>query len=160
MRIFAEIYGLETVSLRYFNVFGPRQDPKSEYAAVIPKFMTAAIRREQPVVFGDGEQTRDFCYIDNVVRANVLAATTPRKLRGEVLNIACGERISLNQLLKHLGELSGARLVAEHRPARAGDVRDSLASVEAAREALGYEPLVDVRAGLKKTFEAFARFTR
>jgi UDP-glucose 4-epimerase len=160
MRIFAEIHGLETISLRYFNVFGPRQDPKSEYAAVIPKFMTAAIRRERPVVFGDGEQTRDFCYIENVVRANLLAATTPRKLRGEVLNVACGERISLNQLLKYLGELAGTRLSPEHRPARAGDVRDSLASIEAAREMLGYEPLVDVRAGLKKTFEAFARFTR
>jgi nucleoside-diphosphate-sugar epimerase len=159
MRIFSEIYGIETVCLRYFNVFGPRQDPKSEYAAVIPKFLTAAIRRERPSVFGDGEQTRDFCYIDNVVRANLLAASTGRKLRGEVLNIACGERISLNALLRHIGELAGTRLEADHRPPRAGDVRDSLASIDAARETIGYEPLVDVRVGLQKTFEAFARFT-
>jgi UDP-glucose 4-epimerase len=159
MRVFSEIYGIETVSLRYFNVFGPRQDPKSEYAAVIPKFLTWAIRRERPSVFGDGEQTRDFCYIDNVVRANVLAATTPRKLRGEVLNIACGERISLNELLRYVGELAGARLEPEHLPARAGDVRDSLANIDAARETIGYEPTVDVRVGLQKTYEAFVRFT-
>jgi UDP-glucose 4-epimerase len=160
MRIFASLYGIETVSLRYFNVFGPRQDPKSEYAAVIPKFITAAIRRQRAVVFGDGEQTRDFCYIDNAVRANLLAAASDRKLAGQVVNIACGERTSLNQLLKHVGELAGARLEAEHRPTRPGDVRDSLADIQAARELLRYEPTVDVRAGLKRTYEAFLRFTK
>ncbi|MCL2447703.1 MAG: SDR family oxidoreductase [Polyangiaceae bacterium] len=159
MRVFAEIYGLETLTLRYFNVFGPRQDPESEYAAVIPKFLTAAIRRERPVVFGDGEQTRDFCYIDNVVRANLLAAGTSRKLEGQVLNVACGERISLNQLIEHIGELSGAKLEPERRPPRAGDIRDSLAGIDAARETIGYEPRVDVRTGLRKTFEALARTT-
>jgi UDP-glucose 4-epimerase len=159
MRVFAEIYGIETITLRYFNVFGPRQDPKGEYAAVIPKFVTAAIRHEPIVVFGDGLQTRDFCYIDNVVRANLLAATTTRTLRGEVVNVACGERISLEQLIAHIGELAGAPLEVEYRPARPGDVRDSLASIEAARETIGYEPVVDVRTGLKKTFDAFARFT-
>ena len=107
MRVFAELYGLETVSLRYFNVFGPRQDPKSEYAAVIPKFVTAALRRQRPRVFGDGEQTRDFCYVDNTVQANLLAATTTRKLSGEVVNVACGERISLNTLLAIVAELTG-----------------------------------------------------
>jgi len=157
MRVFAELYGLETVSLRYFNVFGPRQDPKSEYAAVVPRFVTAALRKERPVVFGDGGQTRDFCFIENAVRANLLAATTSRKLRGEVVNIACGERTSLNQLLGYIGELTGTPLDPEHRPTRPGDVRDSLADVTAARELLGYEPRVDVREGLKRTIEAFRR---
>ena len=160
MRVFAGLYGLETVSLRYFNIFGPRQDPKSEYAAVVPKFVTAALRKERPVVFGDGEQTRDFCFIENAVRANLLGATTSRKLRGEVVNISCGERISLNKLLEYLRELTGEKLDADYRPSRAGDVRDSLADVTAARELLGYEPRVDVREGLKRTLEAFRAFTR
>jgi nucleoside-diphosphate-sugar epimerase len=157
MRIFAELYGLETVSLRYFNIFGPRQDPKSEYAAVIPKFITAAIRNERPVVFGDGEQTRDFCYIDNAVRANLLAASTSRPLRGEVVNIACGERTSLNRLIQYVGGLSGNRLDPDYRPPRPGDVRDSLADVTAARHLLGYEPMLDIKEGLKRTYDAFSR---
>jgi nucleoside-diphosphate-sugar epimerase len=160
LRVFAQLYGLETVSLRYFNVFGARQDPKSEYAAVIPKFIAAALQKVRPAVFGDGEQTRDFCHIDNAVRANLLAAGSSRKLRGEVVNIACGERTSLNQLLKYIGELAGTSLTPEYRAARAGDVRDSLADVSAARELLGYEPTVGIREGLKRTFEAFARRMR
>jgi UDP-glucose 4-epimerase len=160
MRVFSHLHGLETVSLRYFNIFGPRQDPKSEYAAVIPKFVTAAIKKQRPIVFGDGEQTRDFCYIDNAVRANLLAAGTTRKLRGEVLNIACGERTSLNQLIKYIGELAGVRMEPEYRPPRPGDVRDSLADIGKARDLLGYVPAVDVREGLKRTLEAFLRFTR
>ena len=157
MRIFASLYGIETVSLRYFNVFGARQDPKSEYAAVVPRFVTAALRGERPIIFGDGEQTRDFCYIDNAVRANLLAADTPRKLSGEVVNVACGERTSLNRLVSLIGELAGKRAEPEYRDPRAGDIRDSLADVRAARELLGYEPLVDVREGLKRTYDAFAR---
>jgi nucleoside-diphosphate-sugar epimerase len=157
MRIFSQLYGLETLSLRYFNIFGPRQDPASEYAAVIPKFITAAIRGQRPMVFGDGEQTRDFCYVDNAVKANLLAAATSRALRGEVVNIACGERTSLNRLLGYVGELAGKSLDPEYRPPRAGDVRDSLADVSAARDLLGYEPTVDVRTGLKHTYEAFLR---
>ncbi len=160
MRIFADLYGLETVSLRYFNVFGPRQDPKSDYAAVIPKFITAAIRKQRAIVYGDGEQTRDFCHIDNAVRANLLAATTPRKLRGEIVNVACGERTSLNQLLRHIAELAGTRIEPDYRPARAGDVRDSLADIRVARDLLGYEPSIDVREGLKRTYAAFQRFTK
>jgi UDP-glucose 4-epimerase len=160
MRIFAHLYGLETVSLRYFNVFGPRQDPKSEYAAVIPKFVTAVMRKERPVVFGDGEQTRDFCYIDNAVRANLLAAGASRPLRGEVLNIACGDKTSLNQLIRYVGELAGTRVDPEYRPPRPGDIRDSLADIGAARRVLGYEPEVDVREGLRRTFEAFSRMGR
>ena len=160
MRIFAQLYGLETVSLRYFNVFGPRQDPKSDYAAVIPKFITAAIRKERAIVYGDGEQTRDFCHIDNAVRANLLAAGTSRKLAGEVVNVACGERTSLNQLLKYIAELAGTRIEPQYLAARAGDVRDSLADIAVARDLLGYQPIVDVREGLKRTFAAFQRFTR
>jgi UDP-glucose 4-epimerase len=160
MRVFAGLYGLETVSLRYFNVFGPRQDPKSEYAAVIPKFVTAALRGERPQVFGDGEHTRDFCYIDNAVSANLLAATTTRKLKGEVVNVACGQRTSLNRLLSIVGELVGTKVEPRYGPPRAGDVRDSLADIGAAHELLGYEPRVDVRQGLERTIDAFRRFTR
>ncbi len=160
LRIFAQLYGLETVSLRYFNVFGARQDPKSDYAAVIPKFITAAIRKQRATVYGDGEQTRDFCHIDNAVRANLLAADTPRKLAGEVLNVACAERTSLNQLLKYIAELSGTWIEPQYLPGRAGDVRDSLADIGRAREVLGYEPRIDVREGLKRTFQEFKRFTR
>jgi UDP-glucose 4-epimerase len=160
MRIFAQLYGLETVSLRYFNVFGPRQDPKSDYAAVIPKFITAALRKVRATVYGDGEQTRDFCYIDNAVRANLLAAGTSRKLAGQVVNVACAERTSLNQLLKYIAELAGAWIEPRYLEARAGDVRDSLAEIAVARELLGYEPTVDVREGLKRTFKVFERFTR
>jgi UDP-glucose 4-epimerase len=160
MRIFSELYGVDTVSLRYFNVFGPRQDPKSEYAAVIPKFLVAAIRRQRPVVFGDGEQTRDFCFIDNVVQANLRAAQAPRALRGAVVNVACGERTSLNQLLAYVADVANTRLDPEYRPARAGDVRDSVADIDAARRTIGYEPAVDIRTGLHLTFEALARTTR
>ena len=155
MRIFASIYGLETLSLRYFNVFGPGQDPKSDYAAVIPKFITAAIDGARPIVFGDGEQTRDFCFVDNAVNANLLAASTPRPLRGEVLNIACGERTSLNKLLEYVGELRGGPLQPEYRAPRAGDVHDSLADIGAARALISYAPVVDLRAGLRRTYEAF-----
>jgi nucleoside-diphosphate-sugar epimerase len=160
MRIFAQLYGLETVSLRYFNVFGPRQDPKSDYAAVIPKFITAAIRKERALVYGDGEQTRDFCHIDNAVRANLLAAGSSRKLAGQVVNVACGEKTSLNQLLKYIAELAGTHIEPQYLAARAGDVRDSLADIAVARDLLGYQPAVDVREGLKRTFAAFQRFTR
>jgi nucleoside-diphosphate-sugar epimerase len=155
MTVFAQLYGIETVSLRYFNVFGPRQDPTSQYAAVIPNFIKAALRRERPQVFGDGEQTRDFCFIDNTVEANLLAASSAKKLKGEVVNIACGERISLNKLLAEIGKVAGVELKADYQKARAGDVRDSLASIDAARELLGYEPKVLVAEGLARTFAAF-----
>ena len=154
MKCFAELYGVETVSLRYFNVFGPRQDPTSQYAAVIPNFVTAALSGEKPTVFGDGEQTRDFCFIENVVRANILAATTKKKLTGEVVNIACGERITLNQLIAIIGETVGKKIEATYAAARAGDVRDSLASIDAAKSLLGYEPTVLVREGLSRTIAA------
>ncbi len=155
MRVFASIYGIETVCLRYFNVFGPKQDPASQYAAVIPNFITAALEGKRPKVHGDGEQTRDFCFIDNTVRANLLAGSTSNKLSGEVINIACGERISLNTLLQYIGEEAGKPLDPEYGPTRAGDVRDSLASIDAARELIGYEPIVLAREGLRRTFAAF-----
>jgi UDP-glucose 4-epimerase len=168
LRVACSLYGLETLSLRYFNVFGPRQDPSSEYAAVIPKFITAALRAQRPVVFGDGEQTRDFCYIENTVNANLLGANTPKKLSGEVINIACGDRVSLNTLLRFIAEeavavgaLSAAsELAAEYRPARKGDVRDSLADIAAAHELIGYQPTVRVREGLRRTFAAFREKTQ
>jgi len=160
LRVFASLYKIETLSLRYFNVFGARQDPTSQYAAVIPNFITAAIRKTRPVVFGDGEQTRDFCYIDNTVGANLLAATTSNKLSGEVVNVACGERISLNQLLSYIGDEAGYKIEADYKPGRAGDVRDSLADITAARKLIGYEPKVLVREGLKRTYAGFKTFTR
>jgi nucleoside-diphosphate-sugar epimerase len=155
MRVFHELYGIETLSLRYFNVFGPRQDPKSQYAAVIPNFMMAAKKQERPRIFGDGEQTRDFCFIDNTVSANLLAASSSKKLSGQVVNIACGERISLNQLLAMISEEAKFKLDAIYENPRAGDVRDSLADVSAAQALLGYQPKVSVREGVKRTFEAF-----
>lgn len=155
LRAFSSLYGIETLSLRYFNVFGPRQDPNSQYAAVIPNFIKAAMANKRPTVFGDGEQTRDFCYIDNTVRANLLAAETTNKLTGQVVNVACGERISLNQLLAYIGDEAGYALEATYEAPRPGDVRDSLASIEAARALIGYEPKVKVREGLKKTYAAF-----
>ncbi|WP_394832698.1 SDR family oxidoreductase [Pendulispora rubella] len=155
LRVFAGLYGIETLSLRYFNVFGPRQDRKSQYAAVIPNFISAALSGERPIIYGDGEQTRDFCFIDNVVQANLRAADSHSALTGQVVNIACGERTSLNALVRYVAEEVGTRLEAEYRPDRAGDVRDSLADISAARALIGYEPQVDVREGLRRTIAAF-----
>lgn len=151
--VFGRLYGMKTCSLRYFNVFGPRQDPRSEYAAVIPKFITALLAGEPPTIFGDGEQTRDFCYVDNVVQANLLAAKAD--IHGEVVNIACGARVSLNQLVELLNEEIGTRIAPRHGPPRPGDVRHSLADISVARKLLGYEPKFDLRAGLKKTIEYY-----
>ncbi len=157
VKVFASLYPIETLSLRYFNVFGPRQDPNSQYAAVIPKFITAALTGTRPRVFGDGEQTRDFCFIDNVVSANLLAASSPNKLDGRVVNIACGDRVSLNALLGFIAEEVGRPVEADYRSRRAGDVRDSLADIAAATELLGYTPLVRVREGLRRTVADLAR---
>jgi UDP-glucose 4-epimerase len=154
LRVFASLYPLETLSLRYFNVFGPRQDPASHYAAVIPKFITAALRREPATVYGDGEQTRDFCFIDNVVSANLLAASSPNKLSGQVVNIACGDRTSLNELWGMVCEATEFRAAPRHEAPRAGDVRDSLADVRAAKDLIGYEPKVKLSEGLARTVAA------
>jgi nucleoside-diphosphate-sugar epimerase len=155
-RAFLEVYGLETVSLRYFNVFGPRQDPRSQYAAVIPKFITAMLDGEPSVVYGDGEQSRDFTYVDNAVEANVLAADA-ENIAGEVFNIACGERVTLNYLLDEIRALTGNPLEAEYTAPRRGDVAHSLADITRARRLLGYEPTIDVRTGLGLTLEYLAR---
>ncbi len=152
---FFQVYGLETVALRYFNVFGPRQDPKSEYAAVIPKFIWAFRHGEPPVIFGDGEQSRDFTYIDNVVDANLAALETPG-VGGRVYNIACGQGISLNQLAECLRRETGATVEAVHGPDRPGDVRDSVADITLARTELAYEPAVGLEEGLRRTVAHFA----
>jgi UDP-glucose 4-epimerase len=157
LRVFSSLYPLETLSLRYFNVFGPRQDPASHYAAVIPRFITAALRREAATIYGDGEQTRDFCFIENVVNANLLAATTRQKLSGEVVNIACGERTSLNQLWAMVGRATGFTAEPRYEATRAGDVRDSLADVQAAKALIGYEPKVKLAEGLARTVEALRK---
>jgi UDP-N-acetylglucosamine/UDP-N-acetyl-alpha-D-glucosaminouronate 4-epimerase len=151
-RTFSEVYGLETVSLRYFNVFGPRQDQLSQYAAVIPNFITAFLRGEPPTIFGDGEQTRDFTFVDNVVQANVLAAEA-EDVSGRIYNIAVGERISLNQIVEQLQLLTGNDLDPIYAPARPGDVRHSLADISRAGVDLEYVPQVRFDEGLRRTLE-------
>lgn len=151
-RSFYEIYGLETVALRYFNVFGPRQDPESEYAAVVPKFITALADGRPPTIYGDGEQSRDFTYVENVVEAN-LAALRSAGVGGRVFNIACGERITLNHLVAELHTQMGVELAPIHAPARPGDIRHSLADIGRARAELGYDPRVGFAEGLRRTVE-------
>jgi nucleoside-diphosphate-sugar epimerase len=152
-QVFTRVYGLETVSLRYFNVFGPRQDPSSQYSGVVSRFISSLLTNERPVIFGDGEQSRDFTYIDNVVSANLKAATSTGGI-GMVVNIANGERITLNALLAELKDLTGKNdVTAEYREARVGDVRHSLADTTRARELLNYEPIVGLREGLQHTIE-------
>jgi nucleoside-diphosphate-sugar epimerase len=152
--LFTRLYGLETVVLRYFNVFGPRQDPTSHYSAVIPKFITSLGGGEAPTVYGDGEQSRDFTYVDNVVDANLLAAEVPGAV-GEVINVACGRRMTLNQLLEELRAIMGVSSAAVYAPPRPGDVRHSLADIGKARRILGFEPAVDIREGLRRTVAFF-----
>jgi len=152
--VYHRVYGLETVALRYFNVFGPRQDPKSEYAAVIPRFVTAALEGGTPVIFGDGTQSRDFCFIDNTVEANLLAAEAAGAA-GRVFNIACGEATSLNQVVALVGETLGLQLSARYEPPRTGDIKHSLADITAAKTTLGYDPRVRFGDGLRRTVAWF-----
>jgi len=155
---FARLYGVETVSLRYFNVFGPRQNPESKYSAVIPRFLAQALAGEPLEVHGDGEQSRDFTYIDNVVQANVLAMTTPG-VSGEVFNVACGTRHSLLAIADAIAGFLGRRLARNHVAARAGDVRHTQADIGKAERLLGYRPAVDFATGMRRTCEYFvARF--
>ena len=154
---FHETYGLETVVLRYFNIFGPRQDPNSQYAAVVPRFIAAALAGERPTIFGDGGQTRDFVYIANVVHANVLAARAPAAgAAGQVFNVGCGQGVSVNQLWEHIRSLAGVPAMPLYTQGRAGEVRDSVAALAKARRLLGYEPVVDFAEGLRQTI-AFYR---
>jgi nucleoside-diphosphate-sugar epimerase len=150
-QVFTRVYGLETVSLRYFNVFGPRQDPSSQYSGVISRFISALLQDERPVIYGDGEQSRDFTYVADVVSANLKAAETVKGI-GQVINVANGERTTLNHLLGQLKELTGRPdAVPDYREPRAGDVRDSLADISRARDLLGYTPQVDFQTGLRHT---------
>ena len=153
-------YGLETVVLRYFNIFGPRQDPNSQYAAVVPRFITTALAGEPPTIFGDGKQTRDFVFIANVVHANLLAARAPAAdVSGQVFNIGSGKGVSVNQLWEHIRRLAGVPLAPVYTQGRAGEVRDSVAELARARRLLGYAPIVDFEEGLRQTI-AFYRARR
>ena len=154
MHLFTRLYGLETVTIRYFNVFGPRQDPGSAYSGVISRFLLALTGGGEPVIFGDGEQTRDFTYVANVVDG-VLRAGEAADASGEIINVATGRRISLNQLLQTLQRLTGVARAARYEPARAGDVRDSQADIAKAERLLGYRPLVLLDDGLQRTLDWF-----
>jgi UDP-glucose 4-epimerase len=154
-RLYHDLYGLETVALRYFNIFGPRQDPNSDYAAVIPSFASAAVAGNPPTIYGDGNQTRDFTYVENAVQANLRAADAERA-PGSVINIAAGERTSINDLWLGIREIVGTDGEARHEAARAGDVRDSLADLSRAIELLEYEPAVGLEEGLRRTVASFS----
>lgn len=156
LRAFSNCYGIETVSLRYFNVFGPRQDPDSPYSAVIPLFIKAIIAGRRPVVYGNGLQSRDFTYVENNVRANILAATADFSARGQVYNIACGESQSLLDLIDGINAILGTKVQPEHAPERVGDVRTSKADVSRARRDFGYEASIAFREGLKRTIAWYA----
>ena len=152
-QVFTRVYGLETVSLRYFNVFGPRQDPGSQYSGVVSRFISCLLGNERPVIYGDGEQSRDFTYIENVVAANLSAASSSGAI-GKVINVANGARITLNELLAELKDLTGKQdVTAEYLEPRVGDVRHSLADITMARELLNYESKVDLREGLQRTLD-------
>jgi UDP-glucose 4-epimerase len=153
-KLYHDLYGLETISLRYFNIFGPGQDPHSEYSAVIPKFINKLSSNEPLTVYGDGEQSRDFTYVDNVVDANLLALRA-KAASGEVCNIGCGQRISLNELIQMLQEIVARKAQVIYAPAKAGDVRHSLADIEKARGLLGYVPKVKIAEGLRRTVKAY-----
>jgi len=156
MQMFTALYGLDTVTIRYFNVFGPRQDPSSPYSGVISVFAKALLENRAPTIYGDGEQTRDFTYVANVVDG-VLRAVTARDAAGQVVNVATGTSISLNRLFASMREILGSRVDVAYGPVRNGDVKDSLADITRARTLLGYEPLVTFEAGLKKTIDWYRR---
>ncbi len=152
MAAYAHSYGVDTACLRYFNIFGPRQSPDNAYAAVIAAFAKAIVNGRRPVIFGDGQQSRDFTYVDNVVRANLLAATAKGPLNGAVINVACGQRVTVTELAVDMADLLGRPdLTPEYKPERTGDVKHSLADLGAAKRLLGYEPIVEFREGLRAT---------
>jgi UDP-glucose 4-epimerase len=154
-QVFGRVYGLETVSLRYFNVFGPRQDPNSPYSGVLSRFITAILENRQPVIFGDGEQSRDFTYVANVVDATLRACSAP-DAAGHVINVGTGGRFTLNETLRLLGKIAGREVRAQYEPPRAGDIRDSQADISLARALLGYAPSVGFEEGLRRTFSWYA----
>jgi UDP-glucose 4-epimerase len=155
-KVFALVYGLPTVALRYFNVFGPRQDPTSQYAAVIPAFLSAMARGHRPVIYGDGHQSRDFTFVENVVQANLLACTSEDAV-GKAINIACGDRVSLLELVGKVNSLLGTDIEPVFEPERAGDVKHSTADISRARDLLGYVPSIDFDEGLKRTLDSLVR---
>ncbi len=154
--VFAKVYGLETICLRYFNVFGPQQDPASQYAAAIPAFITAILKDQPPTIYGDGEQSRDFTYIDNVVHANLLAARA-KKTAGQVVNVACGEAVTVNAIIGMINRLLGKDVKPVYVPPRAGDIKHSLADIAAARKLLGFEPVVSFREGLERSIDWYRK---
>ena len=157
-RVYANLYNLELVGLRYFNIFGPKQNPAGPYAAVIPLFVKAVLNNEPPTINGDGEHSRDFTYVDNAVKANELALFTQRQEAvNQVYNIACGEQTSLNELFTELKSVGGSDLAPIYGPTRTGDVKHSLADISKAQALLGYQPAVTVRQGLKPTFEWYRK---
>ncbi|MEZ4668949.1 MAG: SDR family oxidoreductase [Anaerolineae bacterium] len=151
-QVFSRVYDLETVCLRYFNVFGPRQDPQSQYAAVIPLFITALLQGNSPTIYGDGLQSRDFVYVENVVHANLLAAESPAA-NGQIINVAIGNHINLLELLKRINNILGTNIQPQHMPERTGDIKHSCADITKARQVLNYRPIVDFDAGLARTIE-------
>lgn len=153
-RVFSEVYGLKTACLRYFNVYGPRQNPQSQYAAVIPRFVTRILAHEPPVIFGDGRQTRDFTFVKDVVQANILAMESNAE---GLFNIACGSRVSLNELAVKIMEITGVRLNPIYDKPRPGDVKDSLADISSAKNKLGYEPKFNLNSGLEGTIKWFQK---
>lgn len=157
-RVFYETYGLETVMLRYFNVFGPYQNPQSEYSAVLPKFMTAALRGVPVTIYGDGKQSRDFTFVENVVNANLAALDAPRNALGRAINIACGHSYSLLEFIAALEEFMDTKIECIFEKPRPGDVEHSLADISAASELLGYKPSVDFREGLQRTLTGYKKF--
>lgn len=153
-KVYADLYGMELIGLRYFNIFGPRQNPKGPYAAVIPLFIKAIMNNQSPLINGDGEHSRDFTYVSNAVQANISAMfTTNKEAINQVYNIACGEQTSLNQLFNQLKQIAGSDLEAKHGPDRKGDVKHSLADISKAKRLLGYNPEISVAEGLQKTME-------
>jgi nucleoside-diphosphate-sugar epimerase len=155
-RVFWHAYGLQTICLRYFNVFGPRQDPASQYAAAIPRFVSRLLRNEPPIIFDDGEQSRGFTYIDDVVDANLLAAGIPQAC-GQAVNVSAGSSVTVNQVVRELRTLVGKDIEPIYAPARPGDIRHSLADITAARQLLGYEPRVDFQEGLRRSIDWYRR---
>ena len=158
-KVYANVYGLELIGLRYFNVFGPKQNPQGPYAAVIPLFVKSVLNNEPPLINGDGEHSRDFTFVANAVQPNILALTTVNKEAvNQVYNVACGEQTSLNQLLEEIKGIAGSDLAPKYGPERRGDVKHSLADISKAKQLLGYAPAVTVREGLKTTFEWYRRY--
>ena len=154
-RMFRDLYGLKTFSLRYFNVFGPRQNPKSQYAAVIPRFIDAVKNNQSPLIHGDGNQTRDFTFVEDVAAANLCCCTAPEASAGSVCNVGCGDRISINELADRIAAIMGKNIKAEHDAPQKGDVRDSQADIFRAKKLIGWTPRVNLDAGLRKTVDWF-----